>query len=162
VGVRQLDEAAKSSKLGSLFRVFTRFSVNLYRRGLPLGKPYSLKSSGSPRTTSVRSVFGLSTQYVPIRVPARSRGLVVSVPSSHGPAPQVSLVVGGPKGRRIVGKPFRPGQGVVISALFRTARERRNVVLIVTSGRADGARYQVQYVALGPHGKLPGWVAFQR
>ena len=162
VGVRQLDEATKTSKLGSLFDVFTKFSLNLYRRGLPLGKPYALKSSTSARSTSAVSVFGLSSHYVPIRIPARSRGLVVSVPSSQGPAPQVSLVVGGPKGRRIVGKPFRPGQGVVLSTVFRNPRERRNVVLIVTSGRQDGARYRVQYVALGPHGKLPGWVAFKR
>jgi hypothetical protein len=160
VGVQQLDRAIKSSKLGSLFRVFTRFSLNLYRRGLPLGKPYSLNGSTSGRTTKIRSVFGLSTQYVPIIVPARSRGVVISVPSARGPAPQVSLVVGGPKGRRVAGKPFRSGQGVVISTLFRTARERRNVVLIVTSGSADGALYQVQYLALGPHGTLPTWVAF--
>jgi hypothetical protein len=160
VGVTQLDTALRTSKLGSLFRVFNRFSLNLYRRGLPLGKPYSLKSSTSARTTRVRAVFGLSTQYVPIRVPAGSGGLVVSVPSARGPAPEVSLVVGGPTGRRVVGKPFRPGQGTIVSTTFRNAKERKNVVLIVTGGRANGALYAVQYVSLGQHAKLPSWVAF--
>jgi hypothetical protein len=162
VGITQLDTALRRSKLGSLVRVFSRFSLNLYRRGLPLGKPYSLKSSTSARSTRVRSVFGLSTQYVPIRVPSPSRGLVVSVPSGRGPAPEVSLVVGGPKGRRVVGRPFRPGQGTIVSTVFRNARERRNVVLIVTGGRTNGALYQVQYVAVGRHAKLPGWFVFPR
>ena len=160
IGINQLDSSLRASKLGSLFQVFSRFSLNLYRRGLPLGKPYSLKGSSTARTTRVRAVFGLSTQYVPIRVPARSRGLVVSVPSGRGPAPEVSLVVGGPKGRRVVGKPFRPGQGTILATTFQSDRERRNVVLIVTGGRANGALYAVQYVALGEHAKLPTWVVF--
>jgi hypothetical protein len=160
IGINQLDTALRTSKLGSLFRVFSRFSLNLYRRGLPLGVPYHLKSSTSARTSRVRSVFGLSTQYVPIAVPARSRGIVVSVPSGRGPAPEVSLVVGGPKGRRVLGKPFRPGQGTVVSTSFRSAKERRNIVLIVTGGRANGAIYAVQYVAVGAHEKLPTWVVF--
>jgi hypothetical protein len=160
IGINQLDTALRTSKLGSLFRVFSRFSLNLYRRGLPLGAPYHLKSSTSARTSRIRSVFGLSTQYVPIAVPARSSGIVVSVPSARGPAPEVSLVVGGRKGRRVLGKPFRPGQGTVVSTIFRNARERRNIVLIVTGGRANGAIYAVQYVSVGSHAKLPTWVVF--
>jgi hypothetical protein len=159
-GITQLDEAIHAGKLGSLFRVFSRFSLNLYRRGLPVGKPYALTSSTSARETRIRPVFGLSAQYVPIRDPSRSRGLVISVPSGRGPAPDVSLVLGGPKGRRVVGKPVRPGQGTVISAVFRTAKERKNVVLIITGGRANGAVYGVQYVALGQHATLPTWVVF--
>ena len=159
-GITQLDHALQASKLGSLFRVFSRFSLNLYRRGLPVGKPYSLTSSTSARSSRIRPVYGLSTQYVPIRVPARAHGLVVSVPSGRGPAPEISLVVGGPKGRRVVGKPFRPGQGTIVSTIFRTAKERRSVVLIITGARANGAIYQVQYVAVGEHEKLPAWVVF--
>ncbi len=158
-GITQLDTALRGSKLGSLFQVFSRFSLNLYRRGLPLGKPYSLTSSTSVRTSRVRTVFGLSTQYVPVRVPAGSRGLIVSVPSAKGPAPEVSLVVGGPKGRRVVGKPFRPGQGTIVSTIFRNARERKNIVLVVTSGRVDAALYKVQFVALERRATLPVWVA---
>jgi hypothetical protein len=159
-GITQLDHALQASKLGSLIRVFSRFSLNLYRRGLPVGKPYSLTSSTHARTSAIRPVYGLSTQYVPISVPARSSGLVVSVPSAHGPAPEVSLVVGGTKGRRVVGKSFRPGQGTIVSTIFRNANERKKVVLIITGTHADGAVYHVQYVAVGEHAKLPTWVVF--
>ena len=71
-------------------------------------------------------------------------------------------MVGGPKGRRVVGKPFRPGQGTIVSTVFRNASERRSVVLILTGGRANGARYRIQYVAVRQHAKLPGWVVFPR
>jgi hypothetical protein len=160
VGVRQLDSALRSSGVGSLDHVFTRFSLDLYRRGLTLGDPYSLKTSSTPRKTSIRGLFGLSAQYIPISVPRRARGLVVSVPYGHGPRPEVTLVVGGPHGRQIFGKRFRPGRGVVLSTLFRNASERRRVVLVVTSGNLNGVPYQVEYAAVGRSGRLPGWVAF--
>ena len=47
-----------------------------------------------------------------------------------------------------------------MSTTFRTAKERKSVVLIMTGGRANGAVYAVQYVALGRHAKLPTWVVF--
>src|SRR5205085_1811111 len=76
IGINQLDTALRTSKLGSLFRVFSRFSLNLYRRGLPLGAPYHLKTSTSARASRIRSVFGLATQYVPS--PARTAGGLAS------------------------------------------------------------------------------------
>ena len=160
VGVTELDTALKRSGVGSLDHVFTRFSLNLYRRGLPLGDPYSLKSSTTPRRTTIRGVFGLSAHYIPISVPRGARGVVVSVPYGNGPRPEVTLVVGGPDGRQIVGKRFRPGRGMVLSTLFRNAGERRRVVLIVTSGSLNGVAYRVEYAAVGRGGRLPGWVAF--
>jgi hypothetical protein len=160
VGVTELDKALRSSGAGSLEHVFTRFSLNLYRRGLPLGNPFSLKSSTTPRKVSIRAVSGLSTHYIPVSVPRGARGLVVSVPYGHGPRPNVALVVGGPHGRAIVAKRFRPGRGVVLSTLFRNSSERRRVTLIVTSGTVKGVRYRVEYAAVGRDGKLPGWVAF--
>ena len=38
--------------------------------------------------------------------------------------------------------------------------ERRQVFLIVTSGHFQGVEYQLGYAAVGPHGRLPGWIAF--
>lgn len=160
VGVKQLDTALRQSGVGSLDHVFTRFSLNLYRRGLPLGDPYSLKSSTTPRKTLIRGVFGLSAHYIPISVPRSARGLVVSVPYGHGPRPEVTLVVGGPHGRQIAGKRFRPGRGVVLSTLFRNESERRRVVLIVTSGSLNGVPYRVEYAAVSRGGRLPGWISF--
>jgi hypothetical protein len=160
VGVTQLDTALKRSRVGSLDHVFTRFSLNLYRRGLPVGDAYSLKSSTTPRKTSTRGAFGLSTHYVPISVPRRSRGVVVSVPYGNGPRPEVTLVVGGPHGRQIVARRFRPGRGAVLSTLFRNPNERRRIVLIVTAGSLNGVPYRVEYAAVGPSGRLPGWISF--
>jgi hypothetical protein len=160
VGVKQLDAALHRSHAGSLHDVFTSFSVSLYRRGLPLGAPYSLSASAKPRVTPVRGVFGLSAQYVPVHVPAKSRGVVVAVPYGGGPRPVATLVVGGPKGRRITGKWIRPGRGVILSTLFRNERERKRIVLILTSGNFDGVRYQLGYASVRPGGRLPGWIAF--
>jgi hypothetical protein len=44
--------------------------------------------------------------------------------------------------------------------LFRSARERKRILLIVTSGHLNGVRYQVGYAAVGRRGKLPAWIAF--
>jgi len=72
----------------------------------------------------------------------------------------VTMIVGGPKGRRVVGKHVRPGKGVLLSTVFRNAAERRRVVLVVTSGYLHGVDYRLGYAAVGPHGRLPGWIAF--
>jgi hypothetical protein len=160
VGVAQLDRALRNSRAGALNDVFAAFSLNLYRRGLPVGGAYSLRSSTTPRATAIRTIYGLSTQYVPVRVPPSSRGVVIAVPHGNGPRPRVVLVVGGQRGRRVVGKRFRPGQGVILSTLFRSANERKRIVLIVTSGHLNGVAYQVGYAAVGRRGKLPGWIAF--
>lgn len=160
VGVSQLDSAISASGDGSLADVFAAFSVGLYRRGLPVGTALTLKSSVSPRTTKVLGVYGLSTHYISIDVPSSSRGVVVAVPFGKGPAPSVTMIVGGPKGRRVVAKRVRPGQGVLLATTFRNAAERKHVLVVVTSGHLEGVRYQLGYAAVGPHGHLPGWIAF--
>jgi hypothetical protein len=161
LGITQLDAALRGSHVGSLNDVFTAFSLNLYRRGLPLGGLYSLSPSTTPRASSIHSVYGLSTQYVPVHVPSTSRGVVIAVPYGDGPRPQVTLVVGGPKGRRVTGKRLRPGQGMILSTMFRNAAERKRITLIVTSGHLKGVAYQVGYAAVGRRGKLPAWIAFR-
>ena len=160
VGVSQLDSALQASGAGKLSDVFARFSLGLYRRALPVGRAFTLQASTRSRATNALEVNGLSTHYVSIAVPARSRGVVVAVPFGNGPSPSVTMVVGGPKGRRVVGKHVRPGKGVLLSTIFRNPAERKNVVLIVTSGHLDGVQYQLGYAAVGPHGRLPGWIAF--
>lgn len=160
IGVSQLDRALRASHAGSLDEVFSRFSLGLYRRGLGPGSAFRLSASTKARVTPVYGVYGLSTHYVPVQVPRSSRGVVVAVPYGDGPRPTVTLVVGGPKGRRVVGKRLRPGKGFLLATTFRNAAERRHVMLIVTSGHLDGVRYQLGYAAVGPHGRLPGWIAF--
>ncbi|HKG44706.1 MAG TPA: hypothetical protein VKB10_10740 [Gaiellaceae bacterium] len=48
----------------------------------------------------------------------------------------------------------------MLSTTLRNASERRNVVLVVSSSHANGVRYQLGYAAVGPPGRLPGWIAF--
>src|SRR5262249_44574782 len=160
LGVTQLDRALRGTKAGPSDHAFPRFSLSLYRRGLQLGNPFSLKSSTTPRGISIRAVSGLSTHYIPVSVPRGARGLVVSVPYGQGPRPNVALVVGGPHGREIVARRFRPGRGVRLSTLFRSPSARRRTPLIVPSGTVTGVPYRVEYAAVGRDGKLPGWVAF--
>jgi hypothetical protein len=160
VGISELDAALRQSGAGTLDSVFRKFSLNLYDRGLPLGAPYSLSASTKPRTTRVFNVLGLSAQYVPVHVPATARGVVIAVPYGAGPRPDMTLVVGGPHGRRIVGKRFRPGRGFVFSTVFRNARERKHVVLVLTSGHVTSVPYQLGYASVPPGRKLPAWIAF--
>jgi hypothetical protein len=49
---------------------------------------------------------------------------------------------------------------VLLATTFRNAAERKHVLLIVTSGHLDGVAYQLGYAAIGPRGRLPGWIAF--
>jgi len=160
IGVSQLDVALRASGAGTLAHIFSRFSLGLYRRGLSLGLALKLNATTTPRATHVLGIDGLSAHYIAVHVPARARGVVVAVPFAHGPAPSVTMIVGGPKGRRVVGKQVRPGKGVLISTVFRNAAERRRIILVVTSGHFRGVDYQLGYAAVGPHGRLPGWIAF--
>src|SRR5436190_2567637 len=160
IGVSQLDAALRASGAGTLSHVFGRFSLGLYRRGLSLGLALKLNATTTPHATRGLRIDGLSAHYITVHVPARARGVVVAVPFAHGPAPSVTMIVGGPKGRRVVGKQVRPGKGVLISTVFRNAAERRRIVLVVTSGHFHGVDYQLGFAAVGPHGRLPGWIAF--
>jgi hypothetical protein len=57
-------------------------------------------------------------------------------------------VVGGPKGRVIEGVLRDQGKLQYFVPMFRSAKERQNVMLIVTSGRQIGTAYKVAYQAL--------------
>jgi hypothetical protein len=93
-------------------------------------------------------VQGLSTHYVPITVPAGARGIGVAVAAGGGPNPEVKLVVGGAKGRVIEGVLRARGHEQYFVTRFRNAKERSNVMLIVTSGRDVGTAYLVAYQAM--------------
>ena len=80
----------------------------------------------------------LAAHYVRLTVPAAARGVAIAVP---GGATQVALVLGGPKGRVVRAVPFRPGGGAVVTASFRSAAERRDVLLVITSGAATPGSY---------------------
>ncbi|HEY6961388.1 MAG TPA: hypothetical protein VI408_05795 [Gaiellaceae bacterium] len=148
-GLQPLDEVLqKDVEGGSLYSVFTRFAYDVYRSNYRPAAAYSLTASPSIRTTQVRVVRGLSTHYVPIAVPTGARRIGVGIGAAGGPNPEVKLVVGGPKGRVVEGVLRDHGHLQYFMTRFRTARERSNVVLIITSGREVGTAYRIAYQAM--------------
>lgn len=148
LGTQPLTEIFKRKGYGSTFDVFTFFSRALYQLGAIPEPTYVLQASAQPgkvKEAGVKTVLGLSAHYIPLRVPSRARELQLEVDSAGGPAPDVSLIVGGPKGRVVKAKFSRSGRIQVrfFDAILRSAKERANITLIVTSGRQLGARYVV-------------------
>jgi hypothetical protein len=147
-GTQPLDEVLQKRAHGTLYRAFTRFSYDIYRAGYKPLPFYKLTASAAVQKTPVRVVRGLSTHYVPISVPAGAKGIAVGVGANGGPNPEVKLVVGGPKGRVIEGILRAQGHEQYFVTKFRSAAERQNVTLIVTSGRDVGTAYLVAYQTL--------------
>jgi hypothetical protein len=147
LGLQPLDEILRKRVHGSLYSAFGRFSYDIYRAGYRPATRYKLSASPSITTTPTRTVRGLSTHYVPITMAADAKGIGVGV-AAAGPSPEVKLVVGGPKGRVIEGVLRQKGELQYFVTTFRTAKERKNVMLIVTSGRQLGTAYRVAFQAL--------------
>jgi hypothetical protein len=148
LGLQPLDEILRKRVHGSLYSAFGRFSYDIYRAGYKPVARYKLSASPSIATTPTRIVRGLSTHYVPIAIPTDAKGVGVGVAAASGPSPEVKLVVGGPKGRVIEGVLRQKGELQYFVTTFRTAKERKSVMLIVTSGRQLGTAYRVAYQAL--------------
>jgi hypothetical protein len=148
LGLQPLDEVLQKRVHGSLYSAFARFSYDIYRSGYKPAPRYRLSASGAVRTTPTQIVRGLSTHYIPIAVPAAAKGIGVGIAAAGGPNPEVKLVVGGPKGRVIEGALRRHGHLQYFVPAFRSAKERSNVLLIVTSGRQVGTAYRIAYQAM--------------
>jgi len=146
-GTQPLQEILEKKGHGSLFTAFSRFSVNLYKAGLRPAPLYGLRAQKRVQVSKARVVNGLSTHYIPVAVPAGSKGLRVAVATGGGPFPNITLATGGPKGRFFTGSGLRQIRGKLYEVRFRNAREARQNMLIVTSGRKEGVAYQVAYQA---------------
>jgi hypothetical protein len=148
LGLQPLDEVLQKLAHSNLYDAFSRFSYDIYRSGYRPAPAYRLKASTAIKATRARVVAGLSTHYIPIRVPAGAKAMGVGVAAAGGPNPEVKLVVGGPKGRVIEGIARERGHLQYFVPTFRTAKERANVMLIITSGRQVGTAYKVAYQAM--------------
>lgn len=146
-GTQPLQEILEKKGHGGLFTGFSRFSVNLYKAGLRPQPLYGLRAIKDVQVSKARVVNGLSTHYIPIAVPAGAKGLRVAVATGGGPFPNITLGTGGPKGRFFTGSGLRQIRGKLYELRFRTERERKQNMLIVTSGRKEGVAYQVAYQA---------------
>ena len=60
----------------------------------------------------------------------------------------MKLVIGGPKGRGVDKVMRAEGHEQYFTAQFANANEAKHVMLIVTSGRREGAAYKVFFQAL--------------
>jgi hypothetical protein len=148
LGLQPLDEILHKRAHGSLYSAFGRFSYDIYRSGYGPATRYKLTAAASIATTPTRIVRGLSTEYIPITMPAGAKGIGVGVAAASGPNPEVKLVVGGPKGRVIEGVLRQKGELQYFVSTFQNAKERAHVMLIVTSGRQIGTAYKVAYQSL--------------
>jgi hypothetical protein len=148
LGLQPLDEVLRKRVHGSLYSAFGRFSYDIYRAGYKPATRYKLSASASIAKTPTHVVRGLSTHYIPIAMPPDARGVGIGVAAASGPSPEVKLVVGGPKGRVVEGLLRGKGELQYFVTIFRNARERAKVMLIVTSGRQLGTAYKVAFQSL--------------
>ena len=146
-GTQPLTEILEKKGHGSLFTAFGRFSVNLYKAALRPQPLYGLRAMKKVQVSAPRVVNGLSTHYIPIAVPAGSKGLRVAVATGGGPFPNITLATGGPKGRFFAGPGLQQIRGKLYEVRFGSEQERKQNMLIITSGRKDGVAYQVAYQA---------------
>lgn len=146
-GTQPLQEILEKKGHGGLFTAFSRFSVNLYKAGLRPKPLYGLRAIEEVQVSKARVVNGLSTHYIPIAVPAGSKGLRVAVATGGGPFPNITLATGGPKGRFFTGSGLRQIRGKLYELRFRSEQERQQNMLIITSGRKEGVAYQIAYQA---------------
>jgi hypothetical protein len=149
-GTQPLDEVITKQTNGkeNLFTAFSRFSYDIYRAGYRPAPFTRLTASTQLASTPVKVVRGLSTHYIPIAVPPGAKGVAVAVAAAGGPNPDVKLIVGGAKGRGIDRIVRADGHEQFFEATFANAAEAQKVMLIVTSGRREGAAYMVAYQAL--------------
>ena len=144
-GTQPLQEILEKKGHGGLFTAFSRFSVNLYKAGLRPQALYGLRAIKKVQVSKARVVNGLSTHYIPLAVPAGSKGIRVAVATGGGPFPNITLATGGPKGRFFAGSGLRQIRGKLYELRFRSEQERRQNMLIITSGRKEGVAYQIAY-----------------
>jgi hypothetical protein len=139
LGLKALGEVFRRHGL-TLGQAFAGFSLGLYKAGMSPSLAYGLKARARTHRTRVRRINGLATHYVGLTAPAGARRLVVHVDVRRGQLAG-SLAVGGPKGRLVFS---RNGSFTV---RLRSARERRRLVLVLTSPASSAAAYRISYRA---------------
>ena len=83
--------------------------------------------------------------YVKVHIPANASEVAIRVRSANGPAPDVALIVGGPKGRTVKGKKeTKEGvRAVTFDELSRGGAERHRPRRRIPKG----ANYAIDYAA---------------
>ena len=122
LGIAALDDTMRAHEDGSLASVFAAFSVAVYRAKLDPRSTYELFATrrALPHTAYLN---GLAAHYVPIGVSRGAKRISVRLQTRAARRPHVVLIVGGPSGRVVLGG----------STVFRSAAERKRVLLVVTN-----------------------------
>lgn len=133
LGIVALDETMRAHEDGSLASVFAAFSVAVYRAKLDPRPTYDIFATrrAFPR---VEYLNGLAAHYVPIYVSAKAKHISVQLRTSAKKHPHVVLVVGGPKGRVVLGN----------STALRNATERKHVMLVITNTQTKPLAYTLR------------------
>ena len=159
-GLRQLHELLVARKLGSLNQAFARFSLSLHRRGLLVGAAYRVTAQGRLRATRSLPLYRLSTQYAPVSVRSGERGIYLLIAHARGARPAVSLVLGGPSGREVRARTLASGRLSVLRTTFRNDRERKKVMLIVSSAVENGTKYALIGRTFRTE-RMPRWIWYR-
>jgi hypothetical protein len=77
---------------------------------------------------------GLAAHYVPITLPAHAHRVVISVTTHSSERPRIALVLGGPKGRVVLGT----------GTTLRTAAERGRVMAVISSSGPKPLTYHIR------------------
>ena len=130
-----------TGEFDSLHGVLAEFAEGIYRGGLKPGTIKRITPRKKPRTTRGTRLDGFSIHYLPVKVKANTRLLKLTVKTTGGEPPDLRLLIGGPNGRKITSR--SQGATQTITTRLRNRKERRTVMLIITSGYRDPATYRI-------------------
>jgi hypothetical protein len=136
-----LDAVMRRRGHGGLGAVFSGFSIALQMAGLHPAPAYAVRPGRVTRTTGRHRINGLSTHYIPLVLPAGARGVSLAVRTAGRPL-SVAVSLGGPRGRLLLAANGR------IAVRFRSVRERRRVMLIITAPRPVPVAYRLAHRSL--------------
>ena len=134
-----------TGEFDSLHGALAEFAEGIYRGGLKPGTLRQVKPRKKPRTTRGIRLAGFSIHYLPVKVKANTRLLKLTVKTTGGEPPDVRLLIGGPNGRTIT--PRSQGATQTITTRLRNRKDRRTIILIITSGYRDPATYRITHQA---------------
>ena len=129
----------------SLHEALAEFAEGIYREGLRPGALRQVKPRKKQRTIRSVQLAGFSIHYLPVRVQPGARQLKITVKATGRQTPDVRLLIGGPNGRTIT--PPTTGTRQTLTARLRNRKQRRTIILIITSGHRTPTTYQITHRA---------------
>ena len=140
-GLRALDLTLALDNLGGVSSAFNRFSRDIYRSGFdPATSSVKAQRSLQGRSAALQP---LAARFLTVSVPTTARTLKLSLTASIGRQVGARVFLGGPHGRE-VGYTLHH-RAETFSIRFRSAAERKHVMLVLSNGAAVPASYRLNY-----------------